>query len=229
MRGFWASGNQQTMDVNDLWRSVGASDHRNKAEGARYIRQGEYIAHSGAPALSRFYIVAGVLGIEHQDALGRVALIDTLERGDVAGFSTVGKVQFSIRAVTASRVFVCSAKTVSLGSARRTLDGMLADNDVTASVADRLAVAVLRRNADPAIRVASYLIARFNRSSPQANCREILNLGEALHHLPDLVGTTDDVLLRTLRGLDREQIIAFMSAGRLQLLNREKLERFAFG
>ena len=100
--------------------------------------------------------------------------------------------------MTSARVFACSAKTASLRSARRTLDGKRADRDVTASVADRLAMAVLRRNADPSIRIASYPLARFNRSEPQSNGREILNLGEALPQLPDLVGTTDDILRRSL-------------------------------
>lgn len=229
MWSFWASDNQNTGDVDDLELSVNEAGCPNNAEGARDVRQGEYIAHSGDPAQSRFYVIAGVLGIEYPDSRGRVALVDTLEKGDVAGFSMVDKMKFSIRAVTSARLFACSAKTVSLGCGRRTRDGKRADRDVTASVADRLAMAVLRRNADPSIRIASYLLARFNRSEPQSNGREILNLGEALPQLPDLVGTTDDILRRSLAGLVHEQIIAFMPAGRLHLLNREKLERLALG
>lgn len=229
MWSFWASDNQKTGFVDNLQLWAIEAGHPNHAEGARDVRQGEYIAHSGEPAQSRFYIIAGVLGIEQPDLRGRVTLIDTLEKGEVAGFSMVDKMKYSIRAVTSARVFACSAKTVSLGSARRTFDGNRAAPDATASAVDRLAMAVLRRNVDPSIRVASYLLSRFNRSEPQSNGREILNLGKAVHHLQDLVGTTDDVLRRSLAGLAQQQIIAFMSAGRLHLLNREKLEHFALG
>lgn len=226
---FWASDNQKMQDVDDLELSDIEARSPNNTEGVRDVRQGEYIARSGDPAQSRFYIIAGVLGIEYPDTRGRVALVDTLERGDVARFSTVDKMKFSIRAVTSARLFACSAKTVSLGRGCRTLDGTRADRDAAASVANRLAMAVLRRNADPSIRIASYLLARFNRSEPQLNGREILNLGEALPQLPDLVGTTADILRQSLAGLVREQIIAFMPAGRLHLLNRKQLERFALG
>lgn len=229
MWSFWGSDNQKTGDADDLELPVDGAGHPNNAGGARDVRPGEYIAHSGDPAQTRFYVIAGVLAVEYPESRGRVALVDALEKGDVAGFSTVDKMKFSIRAVTSARVFACSAKTASLRSARRTLDGKRADRDVTASVADRLAMAVLRRNADPSIRIASYLLARFNRSEPQSNGREILNLGEALPQLPDLVGTTDDILRRLLAGLVHEQVIAFMPAGRLHLLNREKLERHALG
>lgn len=226
---FWASDNQKTGDVELLEPSANESGNSHHVEGARDVRQGEYIAQSGDPAQSRFYIVAGVLGVESPDLRGRVEFVDTLEKGDVAGFSMVDTMRFSIRAVTSARVFACSAKSVSLGCGRRTLDGKQADRDAAASIADRLAMAVLRRNANPSIRVASYLLARFNRSEPQQNGREILNLGEALPNLADLVGTTDDVLRRSLAGLVHEGIIGFMSEGRLHLLNREKLERFALG
>ena len=68
-------GKRQSADVDALEISVNEAGHPNSAEGARDVRQGEYIAHSGDLSQSRFYIIAGVLGIEYPDSRGRVALV----------------------------------------------------------------------------------------------------------------------------------------------------------
>lgn len=96
MWSFWGSDNQKTGDADDLEPPVDGADHPNNAGGARDVRPGEYIAHSGDPAQTRFYVIAGVLAVEYPESRGRVALVDTLEKGDVAGFSTVDKMKISI-------------------------------------------------------------------------------------------------------------------------------------
>lgn len=181
---------------------------------------GEFVVRAGDPARSRYYVVAGVLQAERTGSAGQLERLDELRKGDVIGFSVSNSMQFSLCAMTKVRIYTCTAEWLTPSGKKRTFPS-------GASFADMLALTVLRGQSMPTVRVAAYLVARFNRSGTERHGRESLDLSGVLPNMPLLLGMSGDMLEWSLATLAERRIIRFIDEKTLVLLNRRLIERFA--